>query len=243
MDQKGSLQTSLVQLLQQGSISLPVVLFTEYKRIGLTEPQVLLLIHIMLYQEKEQNSFPTVRELEERMSCSTDEIMGIIQRLVRGGFLKIEEETNEHGVRCERYSISPLLQQLIASFVERHGEEKTNSDEVYGNVFRLFEQEFGRALSPMECQLLAKWIDEDHCPEPLIEAALREAVFCGKVNIRYIDRILLEWQRNGVKTPEEAVDYSRKFRQKGLLYQQNSTIREKKTATPSFSFYNWVNHE
>ena len=52
-------------------------------------------------------------------------------------------------------------------------------------------------------------------------AALREAVFCGKLSCRYIDRILLEWQRNGIQTPEEAVEYSRKFRQSGILYQSD----------------------
>lgn len=242
MDRKGSLQTALVHLLQEGSISLPVLLFTEYKRVGLTEQEVLLLIHLMLYQEKEQKPFPTASELEERMNITADQILSSLQHLIRGGFLQIEEETNEYGLRSERYSTSPLLQQLVASFIDREGaEEKSLDEQVYSNIFRLFEQEFGRALSPMECETLAQWIDEDRYPEELIEAALREAVFCGKVNFRYIDRILLEWQRNQIRTPEEAVDYSRKFRQKGLLYQ--SADKEKKRASSGFSFYNWVNQE
>lgn len=53
MDRKRSPHTALVQMLQEGSISLPVVLFTQYKRLGLSEGEVMLLIHIMLYQEKE----------------------------------------------------------------------------------------------------------------------------------------------------------------------------------------------
>ncbi|MBA4494452.1 DnaD domain protein [Paenactinomyces guangxiensis] len=241
MGRKGSLQTALVHLLQEGSIALPVVLLTEYKRVGLSEQEVMLLIHIMLFQEKEQKPFPTVSELEERMSCSSDQIVSSLQQLVRGGFLQIEEEVNEYGVRSERFSTSPLLQQLVASFVNREETDKTVDEEAYSSIFRLFEQEFGRALSPMECELLAQWMDEDGYPVELIEAALREAVFCGKVNIRYIDRILLEWQRNKIQTPEEAIDYSRKFRQKGLLYQ--TAAKENKPTSTRFSFYNWVNQE
>ncbi|SEN42598.1 DnaD domain-containing protein [Lihuaxuella thermophila] len=241
MDRKGTIQTALVHLLEEGSISLPVVLFTEYKRVGLSEQEVMLLIHIMLYQEKEQKPFPTVSELEERMNCSSDEIVRLLQQLVRGGFLQIEEEVNEYGLRSERYSTSPLLQQLVASFINRENGDSSLEEEAYSNIFRLFEQEFGRPLSPMECEMLGQWMDEDGHSEELIEAALREAVFCGKVNIRYIDRILLEWQRNHIRTPEEAVEYSRKFRQKGLLYQ--STVKENKRTATSFSFYNWVNQE
>jgi DNA replication protein len=70
MGRKGSVQTALVHLLQQGSIALPVLLFTEYKRVGLSEQEVMLLIQILLFQEKEQKPFPTVSELESRMNLA-----------------------------------------------------------------------------------------------------------------------------------------------------------------------------
>jgi DNA replication protein len=244
MERKGSVQTALVHLLQAGSVAFPVILFTEYKRIGLTEQEVMILLHILIYQEKEQKSFPTVSELEARMNCSADQIILLLQKLVRGGFLHIEEEIDELGLRGERYSSLPLLQQLIASFVHHRAEEIPRAEEtVYQNVFHRFEQEFGRPLSPMECETLAHWIDDDHHSEALIETALREAVFCGKVNFRYIDRILLEWQRNQVRTPEAAINYSRQFRQKGLLYQSHAKLKENKRAASDFTFYNWVSQE
>ncbi|MBA4542180.1 MULTISPECIES: DnaD domain protein [Thermoactinomyces] len=241
MDGKGSVQTALVQLLQQGSLSLPVLLLTEYKRVGLSETEVMLLIHILFFQEKEQKLFPTVSELEMRMNLTQEQIVDMIQRLVRGGYLRIEHEVNEYGVRSERYSLVPLMQQLVSSFIDRDSAEEELDGETYDRVFQLFEQEFGRPLSPMECQMLARWIDEDGYSQELIESALREAVFCSKLNFRYIDRILFEWQRNNVRTAEEAVEYSRKFRQKGMLYQ--SGIREKQHRASGFSFYNWVNQE
>ncbi|MFC7441728.1 DnaD domain protein [Laceyella putida] len=242
MDRKGSVQTALVHLLEQGSLSLPVLLFTEYKRVGLTEPQVMLLIHIMLYQQKEHKEFPTASELRERMNMTEEQIVGLIEQLVRGGFLHIDDEVNEYGLRSERFSLTPLFQQLVSSYISKEEEDTSKSEESYQYIFRLFEQEFGRALSPMECQMLVRWLDEDGQREELIEAALREAVFCGKLNFRYIDRILFEWQRNQVRSAEDAVEYSRKFRQKGMLYQTN--VQEKSPARQNgFSFYNWVNQE
>ncbi|MBN2909455.1 DnaD domain-containing protein [Polycladomyces sp. WAk] len=239
MDRKRSPHTALVQMLQEGSISLPVVLFTQYKRLGLSEGEVMLLIHIMLYQEKEGKSFPTVSELEERMSVSADQVVRWLQSLVRGGFLSIDEEVTENGIHSERYSTRPLLQQLAAAYLE--GEvpdmtEEEGEEDVYGRLFQTFEQEFGRPLSPMECETLSHWIDQDGYSTELILAALREAVFSNKLNFRYIDRILLEWQRNRIQTPEEAIEYAKKFHQKGVLYQ--STPHQKKDG---FSFYNWVN--
>lgn len=242
MDRKESVQTALVHLLQKGSISLPILLFTEYKQIGISEQELMLLIHIWIYQEKEQKPFPTVSELEERMNIKSERIVEIIEQLVRGGYLEIEHGIDDRGIRCERFSLVPLLQQLASSFMEKQAEGSEEPSPAYENVFQLFEKEFGRPLSPMECQMLAQWLDEDGHSEELIEAALREAVFCGKLNFRYIDRILFEWQRNHVRTADEAVEYSRKFRQKGMLYQ--TSVKEK-SVDPNrrFSFYNWVNQQ
>ena len=43
------------------------------------------------------------------------------------------------------------------------------------------------------------WEDRDQHHPNLIQAALREAVMSGKLNFRYIDRILFEWKRMVLK--------------------------------------------
>ncbi|MNN67743.1 DNA replication protein DnaD [compost metagenome] len=79
-------------------------------------------------------------------------------------------------------------------------------------MFVIFEKEFARPLTPMECETISGWVDEDGYPDELILLALKEAVFAGKVHFRYIDRILLEWSRNRVKTVEDAKAYTQRFR-------------------------------
>lgn len=80
------------------------------------------------------------------------------------------------------------------------------------NLFSIFEKEFGRPLSPMECETISSWVDQDRYPEELILLALKESVFAGKVHFRYIDRILLEWARNRVKNAQDVKAYTQKFR-------------------------------
>ncbi|WP_185956094.1 DnaD domain protein [Melghirimyces algeriensis] len=240
MDRKMSPHSALVDVMQQGSTAFPVMLFTEYKRLGLNEGQMMLLLHIMVFRDKEGVLFPTVHQLEERMSVSADQIIQWIQTLVRKGYLSIEETVEEGGIRSERYSIVPLLQELAASYLERDSDESvTRTETSQENLFQLFEREFCRPLSPMEYEMLTKWLDEDKHPEDLIIAALREAVFCGKLSCRYIDRILLEWKRNRIHTPEEATEFSKKFRQKGILYQSERLPEENRSG--EFFLYNWVN--
>lgn len=236
-------RSALLQLFQEGSIALPIPLLTMYKKLGLTEEEVMLIIQIMVYQEKEKQPLPSVEKIATKMNLSTEQIAGLFKKLIHQGFLEIVEEINDDGLRCERYSLDPLYAKLADGMLAKNeldeSENRKQSD--YENLFQLFEREFGRPLSPFECEHLTQWLDQDGYSEELIKAAVREAVFCGKLNFRYIDRILLEWQRNRIRTADEAAEYAKRFRQKGTIYSSFSPNERKQKV--GFSFYNWVNQE
>ena len=78
-------------------------------------------------------------------------------------------------------------------------EEQKEIKQLQVNLYTVFEKEFGRPLSPFECETLGMWEDQDQHHPNLIQAALREAVMSGKLNFRYIDRILFEWKRMVLK--------------------------------------------
>ncbi len=97
--------------------------------------------------------------------------------------------------------------------LDQKEEELTTMFVNENNLYTIFEQEFGRPLSPLECETLAMWIDQDEHDASIIKAALREAVISGKLNFRYIDRILFEWKKNNIQTVEQARQQGNKFRQ------------------------------
>ena len=72
-----------------------------------------------------------------------------------------------------------------------------------------FEKEFGRTLSPVEYETISKWI-ESNIPLELIEAALKEAILSGVNSIRYIDKILFEWNKKGYKTSSDIINKNKK---------------------------------
>ena len=89
--------------------------------------------------------------------------------------------------------------------------------------------------NPFECESLSMWIDNDHHDPVIIKSALREAVISGKLNFRYIDRILFDWKRNGIKTIEQAKSHGRNVRQHQK--QKSKVENVQKQALP---FYNWL---
>lgn len=234
-------QSGLLAGLTLGAVSVPGLLLRSYARLGLTEVEAMLLIHLMYYAAHEGTPFPTPEQLAERMSTSPDRVLTAIERFVREGFVSIEDDVDDAtGVRGERYDFRLLYAKLSAAWAQQpRGDEsipltslspsptrsqtgapapsypRETAATRRKDLFTVFESEFARPLSPMEYETIVGWLDQDRYTDSLIMTALKEAVFAGKVHFRYIDRILMEWQRNRITTPEEAKAYTERFRGNG----------------------------
>ncbi|MFD2672945.1 DnaD domain protein [Marinicrinis sediminis] len=225
----------MMKALQEGTVSVPYLLISHYAELGLSEVEMMLIIHLQAYQEKKNTEFPTLDELQSHMHAPADAVVKALQRLLAQGWISIDEGYDSiAGMQYETYNLTLLYEKLAAHLYGNDQQQRSVSSptmtqetvssaqagatatgsqtEADRNMFSIFEQEFGRPLSPMELETITLWLDRDQYSEPLIKAALKEAVFSGKVHFRYIDRILLEWSRNGVRTPEEAKVYVQQYR-------------------------------
>ena len=54
----------------------------------------------------------------------------------------------------------------------------------------------------MDYEIINAWISNGYSEE-LITAALNEAVYNGVTNLRYIDKILYEWNKKGIKSAKD----------------------------------------
>ena len=231
-------KTSILKWLQEGNITIPGVLLTHYKEMSLNEHELVLILHVTSFIEK-GNAFPTPVELSSSMTISVSECTSILRKLIQKGYIEIKDSYSSDGIRYEQYNIEPLWEKLIDYFLLKERQETAMiNQQSETDLYTTFEQEFGRPLSPFECETLALWMDDDRHDPHIIKAALREAVISGKLNFRYIDRILFEWKKNGIKTIEQAKSYGKKFRQN----QQQRTKPNEASEQPgkSIPFYNWL---
>ena len=87
--------------------------------------------------------------------------------------------------------------------------QKEEKEEIKQDIFSIFETEFGRTISSMEYEIIRAWLEKGFTEE-LILGALREAVYNGVSNLRYIDKILHEWQRKGYKNMTDVNNHNSK---------------------------------
>ncbi|WP_342512189.1 DnaD domain-containing protein [Sporosarcina sp. FSL K6-1522] len=223
--------------IEQGNVNISQLFFHHYKSLGIQDVDAMLIMHMTAYKSA-GNHFPTPTDFASRMSLTENEVSAILQRLMQHGLLQIGQSEDANGVLHESFSLQPLWDRLIDQIAIAANEaEKASRKNEEGEIFSLFEQEFGRFLSPMECESIAMWFDEDGHSVEIIRAALKEAVLAQKLSLRYIDRILFEWKKKNVKTLSDVERQTKSFRTVGIRppQQQQKTVSVKRVP-----FYNWL---
>lgn len=230
----------IIEYIKAGTTSVPNLLLDNYKKIGINDTELALIIQLLHFQSRD-NYFPSTALLEEKMSSSSNKIMETLQGLLRRGYLIIDDGLDEKsGLIYERYNLEPIFIKLIVLLDQKADKKaiKVKQDdkkEATINIFNSFEQEFGRALSPIEIEFISTWLDKDRHSSDIILYALKEAVFSNKLSFRYIDSILFEWKQKGIKNLDQVREHIKKFRKSKALSSSG-----KAASNPDFEPYNWL---
>lgn len=146
-------------------------------------------------------------------------------------------------VDAEKQRIQQIVyraKQEIAQVFARLEQDLCNIDNAapqteVSEMYAMFEQEFGRLLSPLELTNISNWLDEDHHSPEMVKAALREAVIAGKLSLRYIDAILLNWKKQNFATVKQVAQHTEQFRQRKL-----PSVAATREPRPKKMMYNWL---
>lgn len=174
------------------NLIIPNYLLKFYNKLNLDDLEFILLVYFL--NQKGDIVFD-YNKIASDLYIEPNEILNLINSLNEKNYISIEMKKN-NGVIEEFISLD-LFYSKINSLIIDTKEEKNPND-----VYSIFEQEFGRTLSPIEFQTINGWI-ENNISEDLIKSALKEAILSGVNNLRYIDKILFEWTKKGYKTAED----------------------------------------
>ena len=196
-------------------------LLAYYPQLKITNSELILIIQLELFAQK-GNKFPSNEQMAANTNFSATEIASIIQQLIDKNDLTIDQVTDEKGRIGNYYNLDRLyskLDDLLEKNVAtpKSGEETTNTTSEIDNsplnqLMRQFEIEFGRYLSPIEREEISAWLNVDHYDPEIIKLALREAVLSQAYSLKYVDRILLNWQRHNLKTTSEVQKFLQRNR-------------------------------
>lgn len=183
----------LVEIFRDGHIVIPIYLLKRYKELNISLDEFIFLMYLC---GRDKNTFDP-NSFKEELNTSLDNIMEYVSNLSDKNYIKVEVNKNDKGLMEEVISVDDFYNKLSLLLIDDN-----NKKEVSSTIFEEIEKEFGRTLSPIEYEIIKTWL-ENSIDEELILEALKEAVFNGVSNLRYIDKILYEWGKKGYKTKED----------------------------------------
>ena len=187
-------KVKLNNLIKEGNIVIPLYIFKLYKKFNLTLDEFIILMY--LYNKDGVVFDP--EKISDDLNLDIMEVMGYVSVLTDKGVINLEVNKNEKGKLEEKINLNSFFEKLSLSLINEFNEEEP----VTKNIYSIIEQEFNRKLSPLECEVIKEWQDSNYSDE-LIKEAIKEASINGVSNLRYIDKILFEWDKQGIKVPSD----------------------------------------
>lgn len=105
--------------MEAGVVHVPSSLLTHYRKLGLSDTEVMLLLQLVTYKQLEHNDFPSMEQLEQRMGKAPGEVSSVIQRLMKDKWISIDMEWDERtGIQFESYNLAGMYERLAQCLAE-----------------------------------------------------------------------------------------------------------------------------
>lgn len=205
----------VINIIKKRDFTLPQILLQNYIKMQISHEELIMIIYLINTPDTIYNP----KLISQELSWSLEKVMETVHELTSKAIITIEVKKSQNGME-ENICLDNLYNKIAFLLTEEKEENDTD-------LFSLFEKEFGRTLSPIEYELINGWIDSKLSDE-LILLALKEAVYNGVSNFRYIDKILYEWNRKGIKSKDD-------------VQKQKQQFHKQKINTKDLFEYDWLN--
>ena len=195
--------SKLIEIFKQGNMVIPIYFLQHYKEFKLSMEEFVFLMY--LYNLGNKFLFDPGK-FSEDLNLELSEIMNFVGNLTDKHFIRVEVLKNEKGLMEEVVILDEFYNKLSLITIDEINSTSNSED---SNIFEIIEKEFGRTLSPIEFEIIKAWLD-NNMSEDLIKEAIKEATLNNVSNLRYIDKILYEWGKAGIKTVDDVLNNKKK---------------------------------
>ena len=196
----------LVDIVKCKNVVIPLYLYKLKDKLDISMDEFMLMMY--LYNEGELVLFDLNR-ISNELGLKINDLMNMIGILNGKGLIELKVITNDKNVMEEYISLENFYNKISLLLMD----SKEEQEEDNSNVFSMIEQEFGKTLSPIEYEIIKAWLESNKSVE-LIGCALKESVMNGVRNLRYMDKILYEWEKKGIRTKADVESHMNNRRKK-----------------------------
>lgn len=200
----------------------------------LTLQQKVMLVEIDSL-DNEKGCYASNKYFSEFFGISSGRVSQVINELIDKGYLNAEyiKEDNQILGRILKIQSPPypvkVFRKLNREYLENdeggikyskegYLENDEDNNIIYNNInnnnnniYDFLQKELGRTLSSTEIEKVKEWEDNE-----LTRYAVKVAILNGAYTINYIDTIIYNWQKLGIKSVSQAQEETKRHRDKKI---------------------------
>lgn len=166
-----------------------------------------LLVLIFLDNNYSPTFDPTL--ISKVLTISETEALEAFNNLMQKKLITLKATKDSEGRMNEEVDLSGIYNQIEEEIITTTKEEEKES------IYSIFAKELGHQLTGMEVEIVNAWLEKGYTEEIII-GALKEAIYNGVPNLRYIDKILYEWGKKKFKTMNDVKNHEEKRREENV---------------------------
>ena len=151
---------------------------------------------VLMYFDNDYDLIFDVKKVSNATCLTENDTLEAFNSLLNKRLIKLNSVKNENGKLIDKVSLENFYNNLKET-IDLEKEEKNEN-----SIFFKFQEKFGKGLSGMDYEIINAWLSKGFS-ESLILEALDEAIKNDAPSLRYIDKILFEWNKKGYKGKEE----------------------------------------
>lgn len=182
---------------------------------------------VLMYFDNEYELTFDVKKVSKATCLNDKDVLNAFGSLLDKKLITLNSVKNESGKLIDKVSLDNLYNG-IKDNANKNAKEKEKTD-----LFTKFQANYGHSLSGMDYEIIKAWLDNGFAEE-LILGALEEANYNGVSTLRYIDKILFEWNKKGFKKMEDVTNH---------MKNRSEKEDDKVTYETSVLEYNWLDEE
>lgn len=181
----------IADLITNELIQVEALVINQAEHLNLTLDQLGFLLLFYRYTKKNAWLLPSAQQFAKVYNIDLLEVKKLQNFLFQNGYCEIDTKTND-ATLVEYVDWNLLYKRLGGTEIQPLSISQSS---VKVELAKLLEREFGRMLSPMEIELAGIW-SQSYEYDDIVDA-IKEAVLSDVKNLKYIDKILLNWSQGG----------------------------------------------
>lgn len=192
-----------VKLLDDEMINFNALLIKNYKKLGISEKDIIVLSCLERQQSKGNNIFnPT--KIKQKIALSQEDLFKSLTNLTGKGYVDIRIEFNYKTEKdTEVFSLDNLYESIVNLYLNESKKTSEKKKESFQEeISNFYEESFKRQMNPIDVDIIRRWSEEKEFSLSQIKNAMLEALKLGKTSLKYVDQMLIKEKLIKEQSPE-----------------------------------------